>query len=456
MVKYALDLAKTEQKLGHRMSILYPGTIYKRNSTHVRIKKAKEISNMEAYVILNPLPIPLASGIKDCAWYASQEGYSAYLEFLKAHRPDVIHVHSLMGIHESFFEAANHLGIRLVYTSHDYFGLCPTTTLQMRGEVCAQTDWSACAFCCQHAFSAAHLILDQSVLVQKTLQTRLGKATLDFLTIEKQRFLGTGKAQPQDGTQVTQHTCVEKEEKRQMLQGESIELIGQRMEYLNLSEYYKKIFRRIDFYHFNSEIAQEEFEKRIGQVAHVVLPITSCSVTDKRRKRSYNGSLRVGYLGADTQAKGFPVLYRCMQDLQEEKQSIVLNTYFGIKKSGAEFWHQHRPYRYEELEKIMDENDVILVPSTWRETFGLVVLEALSFGVPVVVSENVGAQILLKGKKAMGCILKGELHTAIRNCLREMSENKEVLRLWNRNICEAELDFSMEDHAMRIVEFCYR
>jgi glycosyltransferase involved in cell wall biosynthesis len=35
------------------------------------------------------------------------------------------------------------------------------------------------------------------------------------------------------------------------------------------------------------------------------------------------------------------------------------------------------------------------VPSLWKETFGLIVLEGLAFGVPVLVSDNVGAKDLL-------------------------------------------------------------
>ncbi len=46
-----------------------------------------------------------------------------------------------------------------------------------------------------------------------------------------------------------------------------------------------------------------------------------------------------------------------------------------------------------ELERIMDYTDVLIAPrSVWYETFGYTVLEALSYGVPVVISGNVGAK----------------------------------------------------------------
>ena len=36
--------------------------------------------------------------------------------------------------------------------------------------------------------------------------------------------------------------------------------------------------------------------------------------------------------------------------------------------------------------------DLLVAPSIWYETFGFTVLEALSYGVPVIVSDHVGAK----------------------------------------------------------------
>ena len=41
-------------------------------------------------------------------------------------------------------------------------------------------------------------------------------------------------------------------------------------------------------------------------------------------------------------------------------------------------------YSYMELDRIFDETDILVVPSLWHETFGFTVLEALSYGVPVI------------------------------------------------------------------------
>lgn len=53
----------------------------------------------------------------------------------------------------------------------------------------------------------------------------------------------------------------------------------------------------------------------------------------------------------------------------------------------------------------MKNIDLVVVPSQYYETFGFNTLEALSFGKPVIVTENVGAKdLVLNGKN--GFILK--------------------------------------------------
>ena len=59
----------------------------------------------------------------------------------------------------------------------------------------------------------------------------------------------------------------------------------------------------------------------------------------------------------------------------------------------------HKPYSYKELPNVMNQFDVLVTPSEWEETFGFTVLEALSYGIPVIVSEKVGAKdLILEGK----------------------------------------------------------
>ena len=76
----------------------------------------------------------------------------------------------------------------------------------------------------------------------------------------------------------------------------------------------------------------------------------------------------------------------------------------------------HRRFDYSELEAVFDHTDLLIMPSIRKETFGYGVLEALSFGVPVLISENVGAKEILA--EGAGIIIvdisAGRLYGALR------------------------------------------
>jgi glycosyltransferase involved in cell wall biosynthesis len=50
--------------------------------------------------------------------------------------PEVVHTHNINGFSVAIWRAVKRRGIRLVHTLHDYYLLCPRTTLYRRGEVC--------------------------------------------------------------------------------------------------------------------------------------------------------------------------------------------------------------------------------------------------------------------------------------------------------------------------------
>ena len=52
---------------------------------------------------------------------------------------------------------------------------------------------------------------------------------------------------------------------------------------------------------------------------------------------------------------------------------------------------------HNELEKIMKNIDLLVVPGFWYETFGFSALEAVANNVPVIVSAHTGSKDILKG-----------------------------------------------------------
>ena len=175
LTKYCTDLMLTQKEEGHEVALIWPGQIgfvYKKQ----KIKKRKSWNGILNFEIVNPLPVALDEGILDIDVYTKVVDAKIYIEFLKGFAPDVIHVHTLMGLHSEFLDMAKELGIRTVFTSHDYYGLCPKVTLFHDGKVCDDDhDCKDCVACNQTALSLKKIALMQSPLYRVLKNTPIVK-----------------------------------------------------------------------------------------------------------------------------------------------------------------------------------------------------------------------------------------------------------------------------------------
>lgn len=125
--KYSFDLMSEESKQGNDITMLYPGeyTIFKKT----KIISVGMENGVKIYKIVNPQLVPLNGIRQPNDFYRECINKNAYSNFLKNVHPDIIHIHTLMGLHKEFLELAKEYGIKIIFTTHDYFGLCPKANL---------------------------------------------------------------------------------------------------------------------------------------------------------------------------------------------------------------------------------------------------------------------------------------------------------------------------------------
>lgn len=174
LTRYAIDLMYEEKALGHDIIAIYP----RMNLTKckIRFKYKGSEDNVMRYELIGALPIPLLYGVKHPNDYMIEcEGSKPTIKnFFDRVRPDVIHIHTLMGLPVEFLEVAKEKGIKTVYTSHDYFGLCPKVNfIDTDGHLCDGMDERRCTACNKKAWSRGLLWLRNSglmVLLKKIKQ----------------------------------------------------------------------------------------------------------------------------------------------------------------------------------------------------------------------------------------------------------------------------------------------
>ncbi|HPT59468.1 MAG TPA: glycosyltransferase [Fervidobacterium sp.] len=120
---YARDLAKEQAKMGHNVKMLMPGELRSSNCKS-KIKFFAYEEGLPVYKIVNPQPVSF-SGVYDPDEFIKPRNDNNYREFFSKHAVDVLHVYSLIGFPKELLDAAKMLGIKTVFTTHDYYGLCP-------------------------------------------------------------------------------------------------------------------------------------------------------------------------------------------------------------------------------------------------------------------------------------------------------------------------------------------
>lgn len=145
-------------------------------------------------------------------------------------------------------------------------------------------------------------------------------------------------------------------------------------------------------------------QSKINIIPHGIDPLGKLPI------RNLEGRpIRFGYMGTFSRPKGFHVLVQALQFMVPEKLcelhvygearhpwekdylNETMNDYHGFPVVIF-----HGRIDHDKLREAYQAIDVLVVPSIYLEVFGLVVLEALSAGIPVIVSKSGGPEEIVR------------------------------------------------------------
>lgn len=431
--KYAIDLLLEENKKhGIRTYIMTPGeTLWSGNQS--KINRVHDYNGIWHFEIQNPSISPLLYGVKSPEMIFNTDhdiSDNELDEFYELIKPDLVHIHTLMGLPSKLLYYLRSKSVKIVLTSHDYYGICPRVNLVDRfGNVCSNSSGIFCKDCNITAKSKEQLRLLNSkfILKYKRFIAPLVLIAKNIKFHEDNVSTSVLKKQFDNN-------------------------------YLKLQEYYKSLFSLLDAIHFNSYVARSVYEQNIKIPYNEVIPITTNMISDRRRSKIFGNRIRMSYVSGPRSAKGFPLLKKVLIELKNEGYNDwELNLWYGGKIGpdvDCENIICRGRYKTSQLSDVYEKTDLLVVPSIWKETFSLVALEALSFGVPVLMSDNVGAQLLIDSIDSSFIYHdENELKSKLRSIFSDVS----VLEKCNKQILESSnINFSECDHAEKMIEFYNR
>lgn len=430
MTKFCMDLMKQQSANGHQVALLWPGQmrfIFKKIFVEDKgfIEENGIISNIRNFELINPLPIPYDEGIKNPSEYMRDGGYEVYERLLDSYRPDIIHIHTLMGIHKTFFLLAKRESIKLVFTAHDFFPICPKVTLFRHGEVCkSMKSCLECGICNTTALNINTIKCLQSSFYRNIKNLHIIKK---IRKKHRDKYLGKNKIKEQSRA------------------------IGKVEDYQMLRSYYRLLLSFVDTIHYNSSITKNVYESVFGIRNSHVIGITHANISNNKKLKFFSDKrLYIRYLGPQGEGKGYFLLKESLDKLWCEKKNFCLDIHF-VPVDMSPYIKVHNRYTYNDLEKIFDETDVLVVPSIWYETFGYTVLEALSYGVPVIISGTVGAKDILAHDA--GVIIEDINVDNLCDIIRKLDAKR--LGIMNKTILESQSIMQLNEMSLEIEEKCY-
>lgn len=404
LVKFCIDLMQFQVKNGIDVAMIWPGRLKIFNKKTDIIEKIDSATKLKSFELINPLPVPLDEGIIDFELYTQSKKIDDYERILRYIKPDYIHIHTLMGMPFEFIKAAKNLKIKTIFTTHDYFGICPKVNLYYNNSVCLDNDnCKNCFECNKKALSKEKVIILQSPIYRILKNSKVIKW---LRKKHRNNFFHE----------------IDKSEQNDFLFYNSDK-------YVNLREYYLKFLNEIDIIHFNSELSKKIYSRYIEIGKSKIIHISHLNIDDNRKIREYsNDKVKITYMASVKPYKGFGLLKSVLEELWDEnKKNFVFNVYADIEESDA-FIDVKGKYTSKDLPQIFDNTDILVVPSIWYETYGYTVLEAISYGVPVIVSENVGSKDIIGNA---GIIVKANDKASLKKALEKVLKDEKYLKKMN-------------------------
>lgn len=433
LVKYVLDLAKGQRDQGLDVCLMIPGEIHKDKKTIIKKRKYKDFV---CYHVINPVLVSCGERIYDMTVLCESGNLDVYIKFLQSVSTDIIHIHSLMGLHLAFLQAAEQLRIPMIYTTHDYYGLCPKYSNYAENGAECLNDWSMCWLCMGNPVKISGL----------------QRQHMEYYAWLKRNFIVKQLEYSKKILKLKWWMRRKKKKYPISVRDGNVKMTTDN--FMVLKEHYKEMLSYITFFHFNSSQTEKIYKKSLENIEGKVINISNRSVADNRKIRSYGKTLNLAYLSNRQVIKGYEFLMDTLDRFYHDGyHDFVCHIYCNEDRFGLPYLKTHKPYTEKNMEKVFDNMDVLIVPSLCKETFGFVALEAVSYGVPVILSENAGVKDIFESNKGIGIEIDIENDkNALYEAVRKVYENRQLLVQMNQNIVEAKIELRYDMHVKEMTE----
>ncbi|MDI9613847.1 MAG: glycosyltransferase [Acidobacteriota bacterium] len=308
-------------------------------------------------------------------------------------KPDIVHVHELTFHCADFIRLCGELDIPVVKTIHNYWDLCPQRDLLFnRKTPCVDYDDGRCCVACAFAWRQRPIV----AAIWRHLHGRRIFAPTKRIWNLLQVMCSGGQGSRLNPCCVTPDADIDKQHR--------------------LASAYRR--RRTEFIaNLNRVNAIHVYSRKSGKILvdygvhedriHYV-PISTRAVDSIARKKPHDGRYPItfGYRGGIAENKGLEILIKAFRSVDQSRARLRIfgngqQRYLQYLRNQAQGLNIEfmGGYPSKDVGKINLGIDVGIIPSIWEELFGLVGIEFLGSGVPIIASDIGGInEYVIPGK----------------------------------------------------------
>jgi len=445
LIEYAEDLMGVQARHGYKVFYFFSGRHYPFLKTPRLIRwKRKSIAMYE--VISSPI---IHSGDKgsfnpdlDIAEPFTENFFKKVLNEIK---PDIIHIQELAGLPSSLIEIIKENNLPVVMTLQDYFLLCPTLKLfDTEGNICLDKNiGNKYVICCKNA-SKNNLSLIKNTFIYEVKKRKWCYFPLKFLYsvffksfLRKIRKYSFSKI---ENFNRNQGNLFQKRRDININRLNKIDLL--------IAQSYKveKIYRK--------------FLQRTNGIITLHFTVKHIEYIKERKMKDVEFPINFVILnGCVSIAKGAKLILETLKKLNKKpiKKYFKLHILGGLAEEIEEEILSfnnviyHGPYRVDQLNELLEEMDVGIVPSLWEEAYGYVGIELLAKGIPVIGNKRGGITDYVI-ENVTGWVNKSCSSSELADIIQRIIENPEKILVLNKKIIQNKNKIikNMEQHFLEI------
>lgn len=197
----------------------------------------------------------------------------------------------------------------------------------------------------------------------------------------------------------------------------------------------------------------KETLKDVKTKAKIIINPFGVEKTKNKKTINKKGKLKLIYVGSITQRKGISYLFDAMKKLENKAKLTVIGLKNNKNKRVNEELSKHRYIPSLPNKKIIEEmrkHDLLVFPSLF-EGFGLVILEAMSQGLPVISTKNTAAREIIEDGKD-GFIVPIRSSTEIVKKINKIYKDRKKLEKMSLAAQRKSEKFTWEKYGSKIIK----